>query len=705
MLTTGNFLYQTLIVTGLFFFLIYRPGALLMNRFFPKWSWIDKVVIALILGIVIWVMAQFLLGYLGWLTAWPIISGVVFLLTLGQLIITFPKWELLPQKIVKGLSDQWLLLSIIILVALLQGSLHFFSGWSTDQGIVVHAFHSTDAPLHLSLIDQLSWRFPPEKPGFSGELFRNYHYLSDMIWAGIKRAWPWELDTMHLYFRMAPFLYSILISLTLFIVTRKITGQARLGIGAIIINGLTGGLGYLMPLLTNRNYAGLESLFWLSPPFSLFFNPGVVTGFFLMLAGCRMIVELEEKFSKSALVISALLLGAVIGFEVFAGLLILGALTVVSISQSIFKRQWQWLIVLLLTFAIAASLYLPNNIGGNKLVAFMPGYVLTTMVASPERMALLPFNLLKNWFVVKPWLLVLLMTGLTVVFVVGNLGIKVIGIVPIFKTVTRWKKSSPIFLYIAAICGASLTLPLVIGQFGVNWQPIQFGYYALLLMSITTMIQLDKWFEKLLPLQQTIIWTLVLLLGIPCIVHSLFYIRWGYTVSAKELEAYRFLQNSTDQRSAVLRLPVPGLRDEQGREQLQRILDHGEMMSLSDLKARVLSKKKNVKPLKPSALPPFRQPLRHVDAAFVAALSKRNSYLEDITTAQSMGVDYQPRLQLLQRLVDAEYENDIEEFLQKSAVDYIVLFERDRLMVELTSLGWKKVFDNQSVSIYKKIPE
>jgi len=701
MMTWIEFISQLIIFAGLSFFLVYRPGAIVVSRIFPQLPALDKIIISYILGIVFFVLLQFYLGHLGWLHAWPIVVGIGLVLVLGQATFSIKKWLPNVMNFWQGIKLHWLLLMIVLIVALLQGSLHFFSGWTTEQGLILHAFHATDAPLHLSCIDQLTWRFPPHQPGFSGAVWHNYHYLSDLFWAGFKRLYP-RLDTMHLYFRIAPFLYSCLISFTMYSLIRKITKKISLALTGVILNGLTGGFGYLLPLMTNQTYPIWESIFWLSPTFSLLFNPGVATSYFLILAGCRLLLEIPKILTKGTLIIIALMLGSIIGFKVFGGLLVLGGLLVVGCWQLILKKQLEWLLLFGLTFIVSLSLYLPNNTGGDALISFLPGYTLITMIASPDRMALLPFNLLKSWMMTKPWLLVSLMAVALPIFIIGNLGVKSIGIITFIKSLKKWKQVSPIMILITSICIASLTLPLLIGQFGVNWQPIQFGYYAVLLMTIPAVIQLDHWFKPCSSLQIKIIWIMIMILGLPCIIHSLIVIRWGSEITPPELEAYQFLQNHTSYQSVILRPLIPTQRDQAGKNRLEKVIAHGEIMSLDDIKARV--KETNYvsgQLLKPALLSGSRQHLRKVDSAFVAAFSKRNSYLEDITTAQSMGFNYQPRLELMNNLLNMENSSDMKKALHAQQINYLILFDRDQLQVDLDHAGLNEVFHNNLVKIYQ----
>jgi len=271
-----------------------------------------------------------------------------------------------------------------------------------------------------------------------------------------------------------------------------------------------------------------------------------------------------------------------------------------------------------------------------------------------------------------------------------------------FNQLAKWREASPITVFIASICVAALLLPLIIGQFGVNWQPIQFGYYAILFMTIPTVIQLDNWFKKCSALQTKIIWVIIVMLGLPCIIHSLVVMRWGSVVSKAELEAYHYLEEHVGKDKVIFRPLIPKQRDEIGAKQLKRVIAHGEIMSLDDIKDKAQEvKTASNQFLRPSPPPVKRQPLRMSDSAFVAAFSKRNSYLEDITTAQSMGFNYQSRLELVQKILSLDNALDMKNVLQAEQIDYLILFDQDRLQVDIETVGLKEVFKNKLVKIYQ----
>ena len=56
--------------------------------------------------------------------------------------------------------------------------------------MTLFAWHTHDAPWHVYNLYQLSRVFPPELPGFSNSVLRNYHMFSDLFWGGILRLVP-----------------------------------------------------------------------------------------------------------------------------------------------------------------------------------------------------------------------------------------------------------------------------------------------------------------------------------------------------------------------------------------------------------------------------------------------------------------------------------------------------------------------------------
>ncbi|MBN1596472.1 hypothetical protein JW933_11155 [candidate division FCPU426 bacterium] len=725
---------------------VYVPGRLLLRALRLDLECLEHYAAALMSGTGLLVLVYWTLSMLGVQNA----LWMYLLLAVGlELFLSCRDWmwdkRVAPDPEAprpEQLADHWPLGLLLLAGIAAQARFTFFSGWLDGAGVGLLAWHAHDAPWHIYNLHQLAHVFPPAMPGFSGQLLKNYHMFSDLLWGAVLHVLP--LDPWHVYFRIAPLYYSAMLMLSTFVTARRWSGQLPVAYLAAAMTMFCANFGYVMPLLCGRgNYFIWDSIFWVQPPMSMIFNPGVSSSFSVFMMGLWALVGwTREKKGWGYLALLALYWGVLPGFKVYPAVLAVAGLLVAGGILFLFQRDYkQWLAAAALA-PLFLYVFLPPNLHAPSLVRFLPGFNLGSMLVAPDRMALMSSLQLKMLFVQKPWLVALIMAGLALVFLVGNLGVRVLGLLPMIKTLVSPRKADPVLLLMTVIVGGAWAAPLLFVQEGVPWNVVQFFYYAVLLAALPAARQVWSWLESVSVRRQAVWLCVLFAFGLPGAIQALLVIRWEYRTGPKVLQGLEWLKKQVKPGETILRpLPDPLLTDE-GFSYWKRTQVRGRMTSMKDWEqeAKTLAAQKPQAPTpsgedralaetlpekaaEPSgaageepglrddaALPEqkTRKPdefpdLERTDAAIVAALALQNTYLEDTVSAQIMGFAVEERVEAVRAFYRQMDVVQARSFLEKENIMYVVLFAGQQLPFVPAGVPLKQVYANDSITIYKHV--
>ena len=574
-------------------------------------------------------------------------------ITIALLVISFK----LLARIIKTAKFKFDIRSLVVLVVFgigVIGQLLIIAPSGTYQNgdLVFWSAHGHDGMWHLALMDEMKSSYPFDMPVFAGEKLTNYHFFSDILPTMVSRYF--KVSDLDLYFRIFPLYYSVALGASVFFLTKKLTKSFNASIWATIFTYFAGSFGYLI--------GKGESVFWATQIQSSSGNPPQIISNFLFLAAIYYVLtyldQTQKRLKLKYFLISFLLLGTISAFKIYAGVILLGTLSIVGTWNLIFKKDTRLFLLSLLSGLLALGLYLPNSSSAGSFLIFEPWWYIRTMIVEPSRLNLLDWELKRQTYIYEHnWKRVIWLEGMgLLIFFFGNLGMRVVGL---------WKfvKSNAIFKISIVL---SLVLPLLFLQKGVASNTAQFLQYFILLFGILAGIAVSKIPKNL----SYILFPLIFILMIPTQVNLLkdFYgttknPRPAFTkISTKELEALKFIKENTDKASVILTPPYNQYYV--GKESIPNIWDW-------------------------------------FDTSYVSALTSRRTYFDDYEQVDIMGYDYKPRLKTKEIIFNSEKIEEVKEALKSTDADILYYPKAITPKIDIDSIGLNKIFENNEVLVWK----
>lgn len=531
----------------------------------------------------------------------------------------------------------------------------FKNGLNFPYGYGFWGPNTHDGIWHISLINSLVKSVPPENPILAGETLKNYHFFYDLLVATTN--YFTQIPVLDLVFRFYPILFSLFLGLGTYYLVQKLF-EEKIGIFktklaslfSIFLVYFAGSFGWIVSYIKERNLAG-ESAFWANQSISFNLNPPFAMSLLIILA---LFYILSFKIDKKVIFLTALLSGALIGFKAYGAVLALASLFLVGVI----KRQRSYLVIFIGGLLVAAIIFLVNFKATSNLLVFAPFWFVHSMIDSPDRVGWVRLSLARevglkenNWF--KFLVAEVLSLG---IFIAGNLGIRIFSLVTLVKFKAIVRDSNFLFMFVYTCL--SLSIPLIFIQSGNPWNTIQFTYYGLYMAAIGAGLVLSHLFFKLPKiLSILIIFAGLILAPINSVVTATYYL--GYNphalVGPKELQALEFLSKQPD--GIILTYPYEGKL-----------------------------KKKLAEPW----------PLYAYDStAYVGALSRKSSFLEDEPQNQILLTDYKKRLVASKDFFLRADPN----FLIENKIKYLYLPKIFNVGIKDALID--KIFENEEVEIFK----
>ncbi len=393
--------------------------------------------------------------------------------------------KLPPKKIINWLKDNKLIAATITLGTFLWSLTTVRSGLLTDYGLSFYRAHSHDSLFHLSLIESFKNSFWPLKnPNFHNTLIYNYHLIYDYLLALISKLF--NISSLDLYFRIIPPLLTFAIGFFSNQLMEKLKFKKSQRIVSLILIFTAGSLGFIPSLFQSGSLFAGQSVFWSHQAIETLVNPPFAMSLLVLLIVLNLLQKWQEDLNLSKILIISVLTASLSLIKVYGWLLLLSAIAIVVFTKLIKSKNADQLIKLLLaSLLFSLLLLLPFYQSSGQLpFKFKPLWFVRTMFAAPDRL---------NWEIIAQKWQDLTLGGSfvkalfiyafgTVIFYLGNLGIRVLGL-------KYWLKSSLNgfawqLIYFIVITG--LLFPLVLIQPGNSWNAIQFIYYPLFFLALFT---------------------------------------------------------------------------------------------------------------------------------------------------------------------------------------------------------------------------
>ena len=631
------------------------PGMVLLN-FKRDNLTLEKIFISLILGIVSFT----LISYLFKLANLNLLIFAYLALINIYFILSRKYQDLIKLKI--SLKN-WTLYLVILVGVIFQIIPVFRSGLQFGYGLGFWGPNAHDGVWHIALINQIDKNLPPVNPIYSGVILKNYHYLYDLlvsISSEITKILPIDL-----VFRFFPILFSLLLGIGTVVlfkkifknyITEKLLNTAV--VFSLIFVYFTGSFGWIVTYLHEHLLSG-ESAFWANQSISFNLNPPYALSLAIVIACLILFKEIKENLKIPILL--GLLLGSLIGFKAYGAIILFLSFFVVLLLNLRSKVSLKLLMLLILGFLISLGIYLPNFTYSSTFL-LQPFWLVNSMIDFPDRVGWLKLSSARSaYFERKEWFKFILVESLSLVlFIIGNLGVRFLGIFLIFK-IGKVKSDLLLQLILVALF-FSLFIPLLFVQTGTAWNTIQFLYYFIYLIALPAGLVVAFLIYKLpKALSFLVILVLIILAPINSIATAKGYLyKYPHAyISNLELQALDFLKNQPD--AVVLTFPF----NKDDREKFQSVY-----------------------------------PLFAYDTtAYVSAISKKQVFLEDEIQNDILSLS-NTKKRVESKTFFASLGRENKDFLKRNNIEYIYLQKYYKINLdEISSV--QKIFENKEVLIYE----
>jgi hypothetical protein len=538
------------------------------------------------------------------------------------------------------------------------------SGLTYSFGMGFWGPNGHDGVWHIALINHLAdgnWQMPV----FAGEALKNYHVGFDLLLAILHKITTIPVQT--LYFQIIPPMVALLTGFLTYkfvYLWRKSKSQA---FWATFFVYFAGSFGWIISLAREGQIGG-ESMFWSQQAISALVNPPFALSVVLMLLGLIGLLKLRKSSTIWHLLAISLIFGILVQIKVYAGILSLGGLLVAGLYEFIKGKKTTLIKVFVASSIFAALFFFPLNQGSAGLIVFRPFWFLETMMGLSDRFywpkfaeAMVNYRLGNIWYKAIPAYSIAFL-----IFIVGNMGIRIIKAPLIIQWFKKYKKLSFTEIFFAVVIFSGIVFPMFFLQEGTPWNTIQFFYYSLTFSGILAGVVFGKWLEeKRKKSTKTLVVIAIIFLSVPATVATLKHYlpsRPPAKISNEELEALSFLSKQSS--GVVLTYPFDR---EAAREAL--------------------------------ANPP-RPLYLYESTAYVSAFGKKTAYLEDEVNLDITGYDWRGRREKVESFLNTLNQEEARSFLKENSISYIYWIKGQRARLGETQLGITKIFENSEVDIF-----
>lgn len=546
---------------------------------------------------------------------------------------------------------------VIILSTILFSLTMFRSGLKYQYGLGFWGPNGHDAIWHLSLINQLKQQVPPQNPIYSGSALQNYHWGFDLLVATISNLT--KLDPSLLYFQILPIIFSLLIGFLSFKLAFLVTKNNTTSIFFVLLNYLTGSFGWIFTLITSHQIGG-ESLFWSMQSVSTLLNPPFALSIILILVGLILWHKHRSSNSFKWAILIGLIFGLLSCIKVYAGILVGLALSFYWLFNAIkSKKIFGFNFYICLTTGLISLLILAllGVLKGNQLLEFKPFWFTHSMIESIDKLylpRLASFRSNQTNLIIS----IILEIGLVFIFLIGNLGTRVLGFFTVFSKIIKNKISDfdkllfPIFIF-------SFLIPLLFIQKGTAWNTIQFFYYFLFFANFYL-----AQFLSTLWIKYKLLTLIIILISVITSFGTLRDYLGNPSPSAlppAEITALNFLKDQPN--GYVLTYPYDKYK-----------------------------KDKMTTPLPLYA---------YETTAYVSAFSHKQTFLEDEMNLDITGFNWKQRRKEVETFFSTKNVSLGRGILLNNQITYIYIINNQNFLLSMEDLGLDEIFNQGQVRIYK----
>ncbi|MEP7071702.1 MAG: hypothetical protein ABI839_04895, partial [Verrucomicrobiota bacterium] len=438
--------------------LAYLPGKLLLLFLKRELRPLEDICLASSAGLLISGLAYWLIAFLQqerFYILWPLTLAALFLCLHARKLRALPVWfrklNSRDEAIRKEEGDQsaWLVTGVVALGVVMLALLpQYYTNltFQTDGSMKVHAV--PDVFFHLAIASELTHSIPPQAPVFAGRPL-NYHYGMDLTVAMFAKATG--LAATDLLLRFVPTLFLILSIISVYCFARVWLKSGYFGALVVFLVFFGEDFSFIPGLLFGERGDWSVRFFNVPTVLSLFYTNAMLPAVGLLFAGLLCLHKYLHERTKAWLFLSALLFVGLVEVKLFAAVHIMCCLGIGAIVYAVVFHKSELFkvaaLTAILTVPLVLSVFLHNRNGADLVTTFMPWpYVSIAMTR---------FGL-KGWFA-GFWTF----SGIALpMYLVGCLGLRVLAVPTIVKTLIRPRPALPLRFVLAlyVVVGAAITL-------------------------------------------------------------------------------------------------------------------------------------------------------------------------------------------------------------------------------------------------------
>ncbi len=563
---------------------------------------------------------------------------------------------------IKVTSFGLLITILIVLGVIFQSVAMFRSGRIYDYGVGYWGPLSRDGVWHEALVSQLSKHFPPQNPGLSGTRLLNYHYFYDLGVAVSSRFTG--INFRFFIYKFYPLMFSGLLGILTYLLSKKLF-KSKLEIAASIFLVYFGSsFGWSLDLIKRQEIGG-ESSFWSNQPVSMNLNPPFAISLIILILILLSLHKYLKKPTKVTALVLIVLSGTLIGFKVYAAVIVIGGLFLLGIKRFLINNDLRILVIAIISTGLSLAIYLPQADLSKQLLIFEPLWLVNSMIDLTDRVGWVKLssarvNYQQSGLYVK--FLAVEIVGL-LIFFIGNLGTRVVAFLGLAKN-PKGILNNDLSLFILIGSAISVIIPLLFVQSGNPWNIVQFFYYFLFFSVFWAAggirIIYQKLPKKISYIFLSIFFIITPISSVATFKSGLYPKPTGY-LPAAEVSALSFLAKKDY--GVVLKRPFD--------QYLKRGL-------------------KDPYPL-----------YAYADNSYVSAYSGKEVYIEDEEQQIILGTDYESRAKKARDFFVEKNPLVANKFLKSEGIDYLYLPKVYSLPIAEEEYIMYKIYENDEVNIYK----
>lgn len=539
---------------------------------------------------------------------------------------------------IKVLTIDKIFILLLVFSTFCLSYISYFSGDVINGKLRIIGGHAHDSLWHIALINNIqNTNSLPENPNYSDLIVYNYHYFTD-IFIAITSSLT-SINTLSLYFKIIPIFFALLFISMIYIITRELVVSKLFSYLSMLIVPIASNLYYLMFLL----YPGAQSnpsILWIEEYATRMVNLQLLLSYSVVLTLLFLILKIDKTFGVKQILIFSLLTVSLFAIKSYGFVNFCFAL----LTLLIFKRSVRFLKLFIGIVIVFISFNLIYPLSKESILFFKPFWFIQTMFESSGNLNNSAWELRRRIFLEHnnyARLFLLYLEGL-MVFILGNLGLRIIGLVSIFLH----NKNKEIIYLLFFISSVGLLLPILFLQRGIVWNSIQFSYYSVITLSILSIVVIEKIYLRFKPLGLV----LILIFWLSLLPGVFYTIKTYYPRSD--------IGRDNDYLNAAVYL----------KEQPKGIV--------------------------------LLEPI-YTEDAFVSALSEKTAYYSDKTILAILLIDSSKREKEVESFFGIGQMDFKNHFLQDNSIKYI--FSSKTNPLDESKLGVEEIYNNEKIIIYEVI--